>query len=306
MTRHISIIIPVYRNTTLFLHNLEVNKPFIKDCEVIVINDYPQDDITYAVNQIVPQSKVILHTTTKGFGQTINDGVAKATGQYVLFLNTDVTFDSARFKESVHLFEKNPKLFAVSYAQKDQENNIHGGNKGSFNNGFIRHSKRSTSVLSPNLWAEGGSMICRKDLFVKFQGFDQLYSPFYEEDKDLSYVAWKSGYMVLFDPSIVVNHNHGSTIGSYFQKTKIKTIAHRNLFIFHWKNITDTSFFYKHLLSLPKMIVSTLIQGDVTFFIGFFQALIRFPTIMAQRHNQEKYFIKTDEDILSQFKTNDT
>lgn len=305
MTRHISIIIPVYRNTELFLHNLEVNKPLIEDCEVIVVNDYPPEDITAAVRGIIPQSKVILHTTTKGFGQTINDGVIKATGQYVMFMNTDVTLDDARFVESVLRFEKSPKLFAVSFAQKDHENNIHGGNRGSFYNGFVRHSGRSASKLSLNLWAEGGSMICRRDLFIKFQGFDELYSPFYEEDKDLSYVAWKSGYTVLFDPSVVVNHHHGSTISSYFQKAKIKTIAHRNLFIFHWKNMTDTDLFYKHLLAIPKMILSTLFHGDVTFVIGFLQALVRLPVIIAKRHNQEKYFIRTDTEILSQFTKDD-
>lgn len=301
MTRHISIVIPVYRNTKLFLHNLAINKPFIESCEIIVVNDYPPNDITAAVQEIIPQSKVILHATTKGFGQTINDGVSRATGQYVMFMNTDVTLNDARFTESVLQFEKSPKLFAVSFAQKDRENNIHGGNKGSFFDGFIRHSGRPANKISPNLWAEGGSMICRRDLFIKFQGFDELYSPFYEEDKDLSYVALKSGYSVFFDPSIVVNHHHGSTIGSYFEKAKIKTIAHRNLFIFHWKNITDTDLFYKHLLAIPKMILSTLLHGDVTLVIGFLQALVRLPVIITKRHNQEKYFIKTDAEVLSQF-----
>ena len=62
-----------------------------------------------------------MHTTTKGFGQTINDGVAKATDN-MYYLNTDVTFIVQDLR-TVHLFEK-PKTFAVSYAQKDQENNI--------------------------------------------------------------------------------------------------------------------------------------------------------------------------------------
>ncbi|PJE58197.1 MAG: glycosyltransferase family 2 protein, partial [Candidatus Portnoybacteria bacterium CG10_big_fil_rev_8_21_14_0_10_36_7] len=46
-------------------------------------------------------------------------------------------------------------------------------------------------------------------------GFDELYSPFYWEDIDLSYRAWKTGYTVLFDPQVLVEHHHETTIRTF-------------------------------------------------------------------------------------------
>lgn len=301
MISQISVVIPIYRNTSLFLKNLAHNKPFLEECEIILVNDYPADSLDVAVKQLLPWAKLINHQATKGFGSTVNDGVSAATCRFVLLLNTDVTLNDSLFIKALEHFKKDSKLFAVSFAQRDVKNLIHGGNKGSFNHGFIRHSGRITNSLSPNLWAEGGSMICRKDLFVKFHGFDPLYAPFYDEDRDLSYIAWKCGYSVLFDPSVVVDHTHESTIKTYFQKTKINTIAHRNLFIFHWKNVTDTVLFYKHLVSLPRFILAPLFRGNISVLLGFLQALVRLPQIIEKRHDQEKYMIKTDVEVLNQF-----
>ena len=61
-------------------------------------------------------------------------------------------------------------------------------------------------------------------MWLKLGGMDTLYSPFYWEDIDLSYRAWKSGYQILYDPNIIVEHHHESTIAKYFDKKKVSDI----------------------------------------------------------------------------------
>ena len=120
---------------------------------------------------------------------------------------------------------------------------------------------------------------------------DELYNPFYWEDIDLSYRAWKAGYKVLFDPNIKVEHRHESTIGKYFDKSKILKTAFRNQLIFHWKNLTDKDLIFKHLLNIPKFI----------FIPGFFDALIRLSKILQARKKTVRLFKKTDKEILGLF-----
>ena len=49
--------------------------------------------------------------------------------------------------------------------------------------------------------------------FLELGGFDRLLEPFYLEDTDLGYMAWKRGWKVLYQPRSVVYHEHRGTIG---------------------------------------------------------------------------------------------
>ncbi|MFN4212341.1 MAG: glycosyltransferase family 2 protein [Microgenomates group bacterium] len=293
----ISIIIPVYKNYQMFYRFLEINKKFFDGCEVIVMNDYPLENISKQVKKIYPQAKVINNKKNLGFAGNVNKGVKLATRNYVFLMNSDVVLKDQSFKKSIDHFKKNKKLFAIGFAQVEKDGRIVGANRGFFQNGFINHSSRPTPnsyQLTPNFWAEGGASIFRRKLFVKLGMLDELFNPFYWEDIDLSYRAWKAGYEIKFDPKIVVEHHHESTIGKYFQQKKISRTAFRNQLIFHWKNITDKDLLIKHLINLPKKIFQP----------GFFDALLLLPKILKARKKTIKFFKKTDKEILNNLKNN--
>ena len=48
----ISIIIPVYKNYEMFYGYLKINKRYFEGCEVIIMNDYPLENITKTVREI--------------------------------------------------------------------------------------------------------------------------------------------------------------------------------------------------------------------------------------------------------------
>ncbi len=291
----ISIIIPVYKNYKMFYRYLEINKKYFDGCEVIVMNDYPPENITKQVKKIYPEAVVINNKKNLGFAGNVNLGVLKATKNYVLLMNSDVVLNDNSFLSSLNYFKKDRKLFAVGFAQIEKNGKIVGANRAYLKNGLINHSfLRTTNYeLHPIFWAEAGSSIFRKKLFVGLGLFDELYNPFYWEDIDLSYRAWKAGYKILFDPNIKVEHHHESTIGKYFDKSKILRTAFRNQLIFHWKNLTDRKLVFKHLFNIPIFI----------FIPGFFDALIRLPKILQARKKAIRLFKKTDKEILDKFKS---
>jgi GT2 family glycosyltransferase len=279
----------------MFFKYLESNKKYFNGCEVIIMNDFPLQNITKSVKKIYPEAVVVNNVVNLGFAGNVNRGVLRSKRDYVFLMNSDVVLKDASFINGLKHFESDNELFAVGFSQTEQAGKIVGSNRAYFKNGLINHSHRLISdkkVPTLNFWAEGGSSIFNKKLFIDLGLLDELYNPFYWEDIDLSYRAWKAGYKILYDPQIKVVHNHESTIGKYFDKTKITKIAFRNQLIFHWKNLIDASLLLKHLLNFPRFI----------FLPGFSDALKILPKILQARKKTIKLFVKSDKEILNQFK----
>jgi GT2 family glycosyltransferase len=298
----ISVVIPIYKNTEQLVQNLRRNLPFFKDCEVILVNDDPSKSIKNELSQF-KQIKLYENEKNLGFGQNVNKGVSYATGDYLLFLNTDVALIDNSFKNAVNHFNKDPNLFGVSFAQIERNGSIVGKNKLLWARGFFFHSKAPDMKTGANAWAEGGTALIDKNKFLKLGGFDSLYTPFYWEDTDISYRAWKSGYNVLFDADIKMEHHHEGTIGQYFMKRSTKVTANRNQFIFIWKNITDTSLLLTHFaLLVPNIFYYIILKHELNFLEGFIQAVKRLPTILSHRKQQKKMYKLSDRVILSRLK----
>ncbi len=281
----LSVVIPVYKNTELFLTNLKRNMRFLKKTRVIIVNDNPAESLKKKLSTLhAPNLSLIEHTRNMGFGQTVNDGFAETESNLVLLLNSDVVLLDDSFRKTSAMFQKNNRLFAVSFAQKEQDGRIVGKNRMFWSRGFLSHAKRDKLFPGINAWAEGGSCIIDRKKFRDLGGFDSMYAPFYWEDIDLSYRAWKSGYEIYFEPSILVEHHHESTISKYFGSHRIKTIAFRNQFLFIWKNIDNLFFLLEHFMFLPYYLLRFLMKMDLDFFRGFIQAIALIPKIKKKRY----------------------
>ncbi|MEP6963368.1 MAG: glycosyltransferase, partial [Acidobacteriota bacterium] len=91
--------------------------------------------------------------------------------------------------------------------------------------------------LFPCFYGGGGSCAFDRRKFLELGGFDPLYHPFYLEDTDLGYLAWKRGWKVLYQPRSVVYHEHRGTIGKKFSPEYIEGVLRRNFILFTWKNV---------------------------------------------------------------------
>lgn len=293
----ISVVIPVYKNTEMFLTNLKHNLQFLKQEEVIIVNDNPQESL---ITQLEPfkNVKLIENPTNLGFGSTVNNGVKAASHDYCMLLNTDVLLFDDSYKKGLTYFS-DPTTFAVSFAQKEKNDELVGKNKIYWKKGFFQHTRVYEQTWGENGWAEGGSCIIDRKKMQKLSGFDPIYNPFYWEDIDLSYRAWKAGYKIIFAPEIIVEHHHESTIGTYFSKNVVQTIAYRNQLLFIWKNITDHNLLMSHYLAVLKMLLSSLLNRDLNFIKGFTEALKKRSEI-TDNHRPLSHS-HTDHEILARF-----
>jgi len=308
----ISIVIPNYNGVDLLKKNL----PKVFDAanyyeskakvsvEIIVIDDYSTDNSIKEIQNYNSKLKIIKNDRNLGFASTINKGVKESGGEVVILLNTDVRPEKDFLISLLSHFKDN-KIFAVGCMDKsieDAKTILRGRGTGKWQRGFLVHARGEIDKTN-TLWVNGGSGAFRKSTWDKLGGFDELYSPFYWEDIDLSYRAIKSGYSIVFEPKSIVIHEHkkGAIKGTYSQ-FKIKTIAYRNQCIFVWKNTTDTELQLLHVFWLPYHFIKTLVNGEWAFVLGFFQAFIRLPKVIKSRNNSRKYFTKSDRQVLGEFK----
>lgn len=283
----------------MFLRNLKHNFPYLKKCEIIVVNDDPTVSLKKDIGQF-PQVVLIENAKNEGFGKSTNTGVHNATSAYIMLLNNDVQLIDTSYESGLVELKNDPLLFGVGFAQKQNDGTVAGKNRIFWKDGFFQHDKASDLIQGISGWVEGGSCLIDKQKFLKLGGFDPIFSPFYWEDIDLSYRAWKDGYKIIFDPQITVLHNHESTIGKYNEKPTIQKIAFRNQFLFIWTNITDTYLIFSHLTKLPfSLLHYGIVERDNKLINAFFEALSMWKEIAKKRKLNKA--VLTDKQILSIF-----
>lgn len=295
----ISVVIPVYKKSDMLMRHLRHNVPFLKDYEIIVVDDASDEDITTKIHAEFPQIHVYENGRNLGFAPSVNRGIREAQGDYIMLLNSDVKLMQPFTSSDFDVFEKDPALFAVSFMQKERDGSFIGKNRLFFEDGFPHHDISDNLDKGLNGWAEGGSCIIRMQYLQELGGFLDIYAPFYWEDNDLSYRAYSRGWYVLFDPRFIVEHHHESTVSAFYTKKQVRTIAYRNQLLFTWINITESSFFMAHLLLLPKHLLKAVIRWDMQFLKGCVAALCMLPQVFGFRKNKKSHQVISDSEVLT-------
>lgn len=288
-----SIIIPNWNGQKL----LEKNLPLVlvtDASEVIIVDNGSTDKSIELLKKLQEKSlkiKTIFNKKNEGFAKAVNQGVKNATGEIVVLLNNDVVPEKDFLKPLSQDFQ-DKKVFAVSLHEPQWS-----WAQGKWINGFVEHQAgEKTDKIHFSFWASGGSAAFRKDIWLELGGMDEIFAPFYWEDTDLSYRAWKRGYKVIWDPRSVVHHQHESTIGSHFSKSYIDFISQRNQLLFIWKNITSFKMLFEHKMALGKKL---LIHPG--YWRPYLAALSKIFLILPRWLNEFKNKKVSDQEIFSKF-----
>ena len=141
---------------------------------------------------------------------------------------------------------RDPDVFAVScqifFSDPAKLREESGLTQGWWEDGGLRVRHRiddAVTDLFPCFYGGGGSCAFDRAKFLELGGFDPLLEPFYLEDTDLGFMAWKRGWKVLYQPRSVVYHEHRGTIGKRFREDQIQAVLKKNFLLFCWKNIHE-------------------------------------------------------------------
>ncbi len=278
-----------------------------REHEVIVVDNGSTDDSGRYVRENYPQVRLVEIPENVGFAEGNNIGVGAATHDVVILLNNDMTVDRGFLRPLLNGF--GPSTFAVSSqiflqdpAARREET---GKTLAVFRRGMIDYShapldgRHLRRPLYPVFWAGGGSSAFHRERFLSLGGFQEVYSPAYVEDADLSYQAWRVGWEVLLAPASVVYHRHRASSVQRFSRHELEVLVQRNQFIFIWKNIRSWRLLASHCMHLPWTCYRLARDYGIGIWRSLAQAAIRIPSLQIARLSAPFRGARTDREIFS-------
>ena len=275
------------------------------DHEIIVVDNHSTDDSVSFLKANYPEVKVLELDKNRGFAGGCNAGAMASQNEIIVFLNNDMIVERGFLRPLLDGFSGD-RVFAVSSqihfwdAEKRREET--GQTRGFLKLGFLQvvHDEpREADRVRPVLYAGGGSSAFDRSKFLALGGFDELFQPFYWEDTDISYRAWKRGWKVLFEPCSVVHHKHRGTIGRTYDADFTHKAVNRNHFLFLWKNLTDPSLLLLHPFVLLGRLVWNYVFGNFTYLAAFWGAVSQLGGIWRRRVRAHYRKRLSDHEVLA-------
>lgn len=199
--------------------------------EVIVVDDGSKDNTSHSVLRKYPRHVVVRLPERQGFTVAANHGLARASGDLMLLLNSDTEVQPTAFDAVFDAFSKDPDL-GIAGAALLHPNGTPQWSGGRMPNALwyfalasgipalIGRLQAWRRLRSPSGsgggtvdWVAGTAMVIRREVWQEHGPFDLSYR-FYCQDLDLCFKAVTAGWRIRVLPEFKVCHHHGGTISS--------------------------------------------------------------------------------------------
>ncbi len=260
--------------------------------EIVVVDNGSSDGSAAFLRERFPEVRLVALERNLGFGEGSNAGVRAARNGVVVLLNTDMRVEPDFLAPLLAGF-RNESVFAVScqisFADPSRRREETGLTQGWWSDGGLRLGHRvddGVQELYPCFYGGGGSCAFDRNKFLELGGFDPLLAPFYLEDADLGFRAWKRGWQVLYQPRSRVIHEHRGTIGKHFTAQRIAAVYQKNFVLFAWKNIHEWHKLAAHFAFAAAGSLASAIAGDSplrTSAAGIWRAFLQLPQALGSR-----------------------
>ena len=309
-TRGASVVIPNWNGRDLLEKYLPSVVAALADSprnEIIVVDNGSEDGSPQFVREHFPHVRVLALEHNLGFGGSSNAGFQAARNDIVVLLNNDMRVERDFLQPLLDGFA-DEKTFAVScqifFSDPAKPREESGLTEGWWLQGGLRVRHRIEPEIRqvyPCFYGGGGSCAFVRKKFLHLGGFDQLLKPFYLEDTDLGYLAWKRGWKVLYQPASVVYHEHRGTIGKRFSEAYIQAVLKKNFLLFTWKNIHDWRWLSSHFFFTWAAAMLSWVAGDSPerpSFSGILRAFLALPRALVSRSQARALAAVSDQEAF--------
>ena len=305
-----SIVIPNWNGRDLlerYLPSVIAAAGRVAGSEVIVVDNGSTDGSTAFIRERFPQVRVVALEKNLGFGGGSNAGFEAARHDVVVLLNSDMRVEPVFLQPLLDGFT-DERVFSVScqifFSDPEKTREETGLTEFWWERGGLRVRHRTEpeiQELYPCAYGGGGSCAFDRRKFLALGGFDELLAPFYLEDTDLAYMAWKRGWKNLYQPASVVFHEHRGTIGRRFSEAYIQRVLKKNFLLFAWKNIHDWRRIAGNLFfSWGSALLSWLVgdSPERSSLGGIARATLQLPGAMASRLRARRLAVVSDTEAF--------
>ncbi len=271
--------------------------------EVILLDNHSSDGTVEYIGSQFPEVRIVRTQENVYFGAGSRLGVAAATRDIAVLMNSDTAVRPGFLEPLLQAFEDS-RVFGVASQVCGTEGET-GYTQGDLRSSHIGWQHRvapnaGQSQTYPVLWLHRGLFAVDRRKYLWLGPPDSLYDPLFFEDLDLSYRAWKVGWTCLLATNSHVCHHHHVSVpasGEGFLHLQ----ARRNEYIFSWKNINDLSLIASQGLSasairLRRACIPAI--GMVREIRSFLGAVERLPRILMRRVTMSRSVMRTDRQIF--------
>ena len=305
-----SIVIPNWNGRHLlekYLASVRAAALRFPGSEVIVVDNGSTDGSAAFVRERFPEIRIVALPRNLGFGGGSNAGFRAAKHDVVVLLNNDMRVEPDFLAPLLEGFS-DERVFSVScqifFSDPAKPREETGLTESWWQQGSLRVRHRADPAihdLFPCAYGGGGSCAYDRRKFLELGGFDELLAPFYLEDTDLGYRAWKRGWKNFYQPASVVYHEHRGTIGRLFSDAYIQGVLKKNFLLFTWKNIHEWRLLLAHFFYTWSGAFLSWLVGDSperSNFSGLARATVRLPQTLAARSRAVRLAAISDADAF--------
>lgn len=246
--------------------------------EVTLLDNGSTDDGLDYAKRNFPEFHIVKASANR-FLCSYNEFLPRISEPVAILLNNDIRVAPDFVTSLVEKFAEDPKTFLVAprVLTFDGKAVEAARSRAGVRFGLFwcnaRYPGFEKEVLNPSATYSSGFGAFSREKFLELGGYDDLYLPGIMEDVDLCYRAQKAGYHLYYEPRSVVYHRGQASFKKKFGSEKIQVIAHRNNFLFMWKNFSDFRFWVLHIFFLPFRFLYALFKGNFALHRGFASAL---------------------------------
>ena len=248
----VSIIIPVHNqwaHTHACLQSIVRHEPDLA-YEVILADDVSTDDTRYA-SRWVHNLIINRNAENLGFLRNCNAAALKARGEYILLLNNDTEIQPHAITELLNVFRRHPDAGLVGSKLIYPDGRLQEAGGILWADGSAWNYGRGQNPLLPEFnylretdYCSGASIMVPRGLFAQLGGFDERYSPAYNEDSDLAFAIRDVGKKVYYQPASVVVHHEGVSHGTdVSQGVKARQVVNQQRFREKWHDVLERDHF---------------------------------------------------------------
>lgn len=213
--------------------------------EVLLVDNGSDDGSVEEVRAQHAWVRLEVNSRNLGFSVGCNQGAQLAESpEIVVFLNNDIRVEPGFLRALVAPIVRGvcQSTTAKMLSWDGQLLNSTGGGMNfhgiGIQRGYLLEPSAEYDVPRRTLFACGGAMAIKSEVFAELGGFDEEFFAYYE-DVDLGFRLWVLGYRVMYVPQSVAYHHHMST-SRRIDVHKIRLLQMRNPLWLIYKNYQES------------------------------------------------------------------
>ena len=299
--KSISVILPNYNGRKLLETYLpgtfEVLEAAGAVYEVIIVDDASKDDSVDFIKRNYPKAKLIVNPENRGFSFTCNRGIEASNNDLILLLNSDVKLEAGYFDQQWQYFTL-PDTFGVMGRIIDMEGDrIQDAARIPKFKGLKLKTDyfyfcETTEQHLYTFYLSGANALVDAAKLKLLGGFDELFSPFYCEDMELSLRAWRMGWKCYYEHQAICRHQVSASTKNYQTARWVKSIYFRNRLFMHAIHLEGFARFFWYCQILVVDLLPRLLAGHFWIWQSYSDLFKNSRQIKERRESLKQLFIR--------------